>query len=247
MAWRRRRPRYAGSRRLIDFALVGLVAASAFLLAGRFKPFWAWMGAVCYFASLALSNSYILGDDITQARLLWHGSLSAILIGYTTLCIALACGWRSEGLRKPPSWVALCVLFPIAAVGYAIWVWNMGDIENPYERHTVTALLMLGIAGACWLVFVQFTSSLLAQQLVWGILAVAESFALVEFVACQGKMFNESETYLQAMWKVEVSPYVCSRAFGSDAVHFAPLATTLVLLYVLVVISKYARRSGDHR
>lgn len=74
----------------------------------------------------------------------------------------------------------------------------------------------------------------LQARLIWLVLAIAETFALLEFAECKLLVdpFGSKDLHLSTVWGVEVSRYACGRRFADWAPYAAPIITSLYLVWI---------------
>ena len=108
---------------------------------------------------------------------------------------------------------------PPTAYGFALRIYQ------------ASALLLV----ACYSVIIVFAlRGDLQARLVWLVLAIAETFAVVEYAQCKLWIdpFGSNDLHLTQVWGIEVSRYACARAFGVISPYLAPIITSLYLLWV---------------
>ena len=76
----------------------------------------------------------------------------------------------------------------------------------------------------------------LQARLVWLVLAIAETFAVLEYVQCKMLIdpFGSNDFHLTQVWGIEVSRYACGRTLGLLSPYLAPVITSLYLLWIKV-------------
>jgi len=109
---------------------------------------------------------------------------------------------------------------PGSPLGFALRLFQAG-----------TLLLVAMYAGT---VFFALRDRGLQTRLVWLVLWIAESFAVLEYLECKvfTDPFGSGDLYLAQVWGVEVSRYACGRAFGYLTPYAAPIITSLYLIWV---------------
>ena len=108
---------------------------------------------------------------------------------------------------------------PATAYGFALRLYQAG-----------TLLLV-----ACYSAIIVFAlRGDLQARLVWLVLAIAETFAVVEYAQCKMLVdpFGSNDLHLTQVWGIEVARYACARAFGVISPYLAPIITSLYLLWV---------------
>ncbi len=110
---------------------------------------------------------------------------------------------------------------PASAYGFALRI---------YQAST-----LLLVAVYAWIVFAAVWRNL-QDRLVWLVLAIAESFAVLEYVQCKMLIdpFGSADLHIATIWGVEVSNYACGRMFGAMSPHVVPVITSLYLVWVIM-------------
>ncbi len=97
------------------------------------------------------------------------------------------------------------------------------------------ASTLLLVALYAWIIFIALWRNL-QDRLVWLVLAIAETFAVLEYVQCKMLIdpFGSQDLHLTQIWGLEVSNYACGRAFGAASPHVVPIITSLYLVWVII-------------
>jgi hypothetical protein len=158
--------------------------------------------------------------------------------------------------RTGPSWWAVggCVAYTASyfiANGFHIAFWILGPLPAETAAAVDTIMqdapasaygfaLRLYQAGTLLLVALYAGIIVLAlkgdlqARLIWLVLAIAEAFALLEYVECKMLVdpFGSKDLHLGQVWGIDVSRYACGRAFGAITPYAAPAITSLYLIWI---------------
>lgn len=122
-----------------------------------------------------------------------------------------------------------------------------------FSAMALRALYCLIIAaGVTWIFrfFVdnKFTfTGVMLGALVWWILAIAETFSVIEYVLCKMVADHHTVEALSLLWQLEGQTSSCERFGGAAAAWALPTVTTLVLAWVLWRAYQVWRRAPHQR
>lgn len=115
---------------------------------------------------------------------------------------------------------ALMADIPGSARGFALRLYQFGT------------LLILAIYAI--LNFFALWDKDLQTRMNWLVLAIAESFAVLEYAECRvfTDPFGSQDLYLAGVWGVEVVTSACGQKFGPGTDYAAPIITTIFMIFV---------------
>ena len=176
------------------------------------------------------------------------------LIQITTLSLIILVPlmlWK----RQPSMWtVAGCVIYAASyfisnAFHIAFWILDplppefAKAIEAAVEGAPVSAYgFALRLYQASTLLLVAIYSGTiffalngdLQARLIWLVLAIAESFAFLEYIECKLLVdpFGSKDLHLTQVWGLEVSRYACGRLFAFWTPYAVPVIPSLYLIWI---------------